>query len=781
MAITRVQTASGNNSTGGTTVSATWGSATTNHNCLVAMISHLDSAITITIPTNTHWQSVKTVTGGSSPTLRTQIFVWPDCGIQSGAVTFTLSASTAATIHIVEYSGVQRYNNVSGVSTEILDGTTSSSGTGTTVGASSSGTTTDANDVLISVLNQVEVQTFSSPTQSFSIVNQTNTTDTTDPGWTFNNGIGGNNSKAAGTTVVITTTATVIVGKLIVVFTGWDNTDIKDVSTTRLTVSDSAGNTYTQAKDFVNGEGAAGDGAHAAIFYSKVTAQLASGGTITVTSDTSRTAKAAAACYFTFTGGGVVSVAGSATNATDGADPAAMTISSLTSKKYLWLGCAAREGVSTGVANDADYASCINTVGTSGGSAVSNMSVHGAYRVFTGTTDTYDMGWTSADFAQVYVALDITITDTNQSSAFLERIPAGTSSFYTQCTSTTSKAWISTHITLFPAPTTVTQDWVYGSYAGAGSNVTVTGVGMRPDLIFTFNNNIRAKGVYLNNGPQIAGNTWAYGFDNTGVSRNNGTAFIYTTSDGWVNGSGFSNSGGDTFHYHAFKKAWPTDTAFDYGQYMGDGTDPRTINLSFAPAMVMVYRTDKGYGTSFYGYRTTSNSGDDSLHWEGSTGRADFIQGFGATSFDVGASLNATGVSYVWAAFADTGSIVEGGFKVGSYTGTSGVDDRNITVATGFVPTLIFNQNKSFTFATNARFDKTEADDKYLYFSNIAENSNGIQRTHANGFQVGSDDNYLTSTYLYCCWIAAAAGSTPATGTAVVDPVQSFGITPYER
>ena len=224
--------------------------------------------------------------------------------------------------------------------------------------------------------------------------------------WSALNSLCTNSSKTSGTTVSCTTSAAAEVGHVVVVTTAWDNTDTTDLQSTRLSVSDTPGNTYTRALEFTNGQGSAEGGATAAIFFTVVTTQINNGGTITVTSDTARTAKAFEAYEFSI-GGNSVSVAGSATQADDGVDPSSMSISGLTSQEYLWMHTLAGEGPNTdGYTGSTNY-SLENNAGTSGGGAPSNMHVYSERRIFTGTSDSVDLTSTTADrdYAQVYVAL----------------------------------------------------------------------------------------------------------------------------------------------------------------------------------------------------------------------------------------------------------------------------------------------------------------------------------------------------------------------------------------
>jgi hypothetical protein len=222
--------------------------------------------------------------------------------------------------------------------------------------------------------------------------------------------LGTANSNASGTTVAIMTGATVEAGNLIVVMTGWDNTDTTDTPTGgsghRLRCSDSAGNEYTNIKERTNGQGAAASGATAAIFVAVATAELASGGTITVTSDTARVAKAASAWEFTLDADHVA-CNDHTSLLTDGADPGPLTLSSNfdPNREYLFLHCLAGEGPNSDAYTwDTDYTQ-LN--GDGAGIGAAGMHVRGGFRIATITSDTVDVTSDTADrdYAQVYCSL----------------------------------------------------------------------------------------------------------------------------------------------------------------------------------------------------------------------------------------------------------------------------------------------------------------------------------------------------------------------------------------
>lgn len=219
--------------------------------------------------------------------------------------------------------------------------------------------------------------------------------------------LGSQGSASAGTTVVITTTATAEVGNVIVVWTAWDNSATTDSDTTQLSVTDSAGNTYTRIRERNESSGAADDGVLGAFFYTVVTSQLSSGGTITVTNSSSETAKVAAAWEFTIGAGSTLAVEQTAVvNAASG-QPGAISLSSMTSREYLLLtGIFMESNGATMSAQDSDYNTAHFAVSAAGGASAARVGIHSAFRIATLTDDTYDATLsTGAQHVQIMAAL----------------------------------------------------------------------------------------------------------------------------------------------------------------------------------------------------------------------------------------------------------------------------------------------------------------------------------------------------------------------------------------
>lgn len=194
-------------------------------------------------------------------------------------------------------------------------------------------------------------------------------------------------SKSSGTTLVLTVSASFASTDLAVVITSWDNTDTTIGDSTRLSCSDSSGNTYTKLREYTYSEGAAGDGATGAIFISRISSALTAGASsITLTSNTACTAKAVSVRKFTT--GAAVALEQTQVGTANENQPPSLTTSGMTSRSYLHIRCDASEDNGDPIwAQDADYTD-FTTANTVGGALVSNVTLFGGFRIATLTGDT---------------------------------------------------------------------------------------------------------------------------------------------------------------------------------------------------------------------------------------------------------------------------------------------------------------------------------------------------------------------------------------------------------
>lgn len=222
--------------------------------------------------------------------------------------------------------------------------------------------------------------------------------------------IGARSLKTAGNTISLSTMGAPV-GSLVVVHIAWDNNNGSTISgpdDTQITVADAAGNTWLRVAGAQDASQA--NRAHVQIYASKITNEIAPSGTITATHTISSSwvAKAINAELFAIEGV-APTVAGRVHVHTRAADPAAITLSALAdpSIPYLLLhGIAAEGPVDDAYTWDSDYTQ-FTPVGTTGGTAESNMTISGGFRVVDTTSDTVDVTSTTADrdYSQVLAAL----------------------------------------------------------------------------------------------------------------------------------------------------------------------------------------------------------------------------------------------------------------------------------------------------------------------------------------------------------------------------------------
>ena len=225
--------------------------------------------------------------------------------------------------------------------------------------------------------------------------------------------LGNANSKTSTLTLVLTTTQDADVGDIIVVATAWDNINsptstgpLDDV----LSCADDSGNRYMTGAAAQNASTGSGQGAHVAIFVAEVTSFLASGSSITVTTqNAARTAKAISAELFGNDDYNHFRICERTSVNDTAVDPSSLTLSSLpTDVPVLLIHALAGEGPQADAYTwDSDYTQFVGD-GSTGGAANTNMHLRAGYRELSGSSsDTVDVTSTTADrdYSQVFLGL----------------------------------------------------------------------------------------------------------------------------------------------------------------------------------------------------------------------------------------------------------------------------------------------------------------------------------------------------------------------------------------
>jgi len=213
--------------------------------------------------------------------------------------------------------------------------------------------------------------------------------------------------KLSDTSHVLSPSAALAVNRWVVFYAVTDNTPTTSGASTEHSVSDTDGHTWTKLFERTMATAAAEDGVTHSAWLTKVTSEIGTGDSFTLTLATARIAKVL--MVFEFQAGTSVQKAsgGEAFQEANTGTPS-VTISSLPSIEYLFLGFMGRENNSVAWNEDADYTNVFASEGvaTSGAAATSNVGGFIGSRIATLTGDTFNPTISAADVAVSLVALE---------------------------------------------------------------------------------------------------------------------------------------------------------------------------------------------------------------------------------------------------------------------------------------------------------------------------------------------------------------------------------------
>lgn len=197
---------------------------------------------------------------------------------------------------------------------------------------------------------------------------------------------------------------------------------------------------------------------------------------------------------------------------------------------------------------------------------------------------------------------------------------------------------------------------------------------------------------------------------------------------------------------------------FDTGSYTGNGTSQYISSLEFEPDLVIIKAQTGGVGREAI-WRTSDMPADFAITMSGlgDGGWTDAITSLDTSGFSVGAdtSANASGVTYYWTAWGDSGA---SNFKVGTYIG-NGVDNRSIA-GIGFQPDIVWAQEAddrvSWTTSSFIVGESEAWDDGYTKNYTIL----GLE---SDGFEISDhEDINITDATFYYVAFKSTAGSVAA-------------------
>jgi hypothetical protein len=215
-------------------------------------------------------------------------------------------------------------------------------------------------------------------------------------------------STTSGTTLGVTHAAvSSTVGQVVILTIACDNAGTTDADHDEIQgIADTGGNTWSKLGEFTNGQGAANAGTTVSVWMSKITTQLDSGNTITVTFKNTIEAKCGSAWAFDVGAGKILSVVQTQTSATDGANGwGSSAISGLSSLSRLYFRGLSKEANSlTQITVTGGFTAITNT---RSGSSGDEQCVRGEWDIDTSTGSTSNPTLASAtDAAGVFMALE---------------------------------------------------------------------------------------------------------------------------------------------------------------------------------------------------------------------------------------------------------------------------------------------------------------------------------------------------------------------------------------
>lgn len=230
----------------------------------------------------------------------------------------------------------------------------------------------------------------------------------------LNNAIFTGNENSESSTAFSVANNDLTAGNLAILVIAMDNLGTADADTSQVTgIIDSKGNQWNKAgeRTETNG-GAAKDGSTVAVWYSVITTTLITGtDTITVSYSGALVAKAIDVDQYTKGAGTTISIAGTVqSESIDNADAAALSISGLDSKEYLFFRAESAETDTAGIATPTTNYTSQTGQGTllsgSGGSEKGHVGGEIEWRILTGTGDSsnYTANDTTADRAGLFMA-----------------------------------------------------------------------------------------------------------------------------------------------------------------------------------------------------------------------------------------------------------------------------------------------------------------------------------------------------------------------------------------
>lgn len=227
---------------------------------------------------------------------------------------------------------------------------------------------------------------------------------------------GSANTKVSGTTLAVNPSANLTVGTIVFAECASDNTSTTSGTTTDHTsVTDTHSHVWTKVYERTRANGAAADGVTKSKWWTKITTQIGTGDTVTLTIGTARDVRIIGLWEVTVGAGNTIQIATGTTPTvfTEASiqNPASQATSGLSNIEHLHVGSVAKEDVLLTWTEAANYTNVYAAEGfqTSGGAALSNITLNVGTHISTSTGDTFDPGNIAAgarDIAMTLIAFE---------------------------------------------------------------------------------------------------------------------------------------------------------------------------------------------------------------------------------------------------------------------------------------------------------------------------------------------------------------------------------------
>ncbi len=209
-------------------------------------------------------------------------------------------------------------------------------------------------------------------------------------------------SNSSGTTLAVSPSANLAAGLLAIVCCASDNNQTSDGASTFHTVTDSKSNTWTKVCEYTETDGSVDDGATVSVWATKVTTQILTSDTITLTLGAAKADKIISVMEVTMGSGKTFAIQ----QVGAGQNSLSASVASMPAREYLLIGAGASEGEDNSKTADGDYTERFDLITSTTGNLDVNIALHVQTRIATLTGDTVtSSAWTNTNVIQTLSAL----------------------------------------------------------------------------------------------------------------------------------------------------------------------------------------------------------------------------------------------------------------------------------------------------------------------------------------------------------------------------------------